>query len=57
MALHGELLIGGASRLGANGAIRGVEAATGEPLEPGLGGAPPPDREEAVRHAAEAVGH
>ncbi|MGH1558551.1 hypothetical protein ACRAWD_14115 [Caulobacter segnis] len=39
MHLTGELLIGGESRKGTNGEIKGINPATGEILEPAFGGA------------------
>ncbi len=54
MTLTGSLLIGGTERRGTNGEIRGLDAATGEKLEPAFGGATADDLEEACRLAAEA---
>ncbi|KQT62049.1 MULTISPECIES: aldehyde dehydrogenase (NADP(+)) [unclassified Aureimonas] len=47
MSISGENLIGGQSRRGTNGELRGIAAATGEQLEPGFGGATAADLEEA----------
>nr|WP_295114162.1 aldehyde dehydrogenase (NADP(+)) [uncultured Caulobacter sp.] len=52
--LTGELLIGGNSRKGTNGEIRGENPATGEVLEPAFGGATKADIEEAAALAHEA---
>lgn len=54
--LTGELLIGGESRKGTNGEIKGVNPATGETLEPAFGGATKADVEQAAALAAEAFG-
>ncbi|RIY01391.1 aldehyde dehydrogenase (NADP(+)) [Aureimonas flava] len=54
MTLNGRLLIGGAERRGTDGEIRGLDAASGEPQEPGFGGATLADLDEACRLAAEA---
>lgn len=54
MRLTGELLIGGESRMGTNGQIKGVDPATGETLEPAFGGATRADVEQAAALAAEA---
>ena len=54
MHLTGELLIGGNSRKGTNGEIRGENPATGEVLEPAFGGATKADIEEAAALAHEA---
>jgi alpha-ketoglutaric semialdehyde dehydrogenase len=54
--LTGELLIGGESRMGSNGEIKGVNPATGETLEPAFGGATKADVEQAAALAAEAFG-
>lgn len=54
--LTGELLIGGESRKGTNGEIKGVNPATGEALEPAFGGATKADVEQAAALAAEAFG-
>ena len=52
--LTGELLIGGKSRFGTNGEIKGVNPATGETLDPAFGGATKADVDEAAALAAEA---
>lgn len=54
MHLTGELLIGGESRKGTNGEIKGVNPATGETLEPAFGGATKADVEAAAALAHEA---
>ena len=54
MALTGDLLIGGATRHGGAGEIFGRDAASGDTLQPGFGGAERRDVEEACRLAAEA---
>ena len=54
MHLTGELLIGGDSRKGTNGEIKGVNPATGETLEPAFGGATQADVEAAAALAHEA---
>ncbi|MDX1730036.1 MAG: aldehyde dehydrogenase family protein, partial [Aurantimonas coralicida] len=54
MALTGDLLIGGATRHGTAGDIHGLDAATGEKLEPAFGAAGPDDLEKACALAAEA---
>lgn len=54
--LTGELLIGGKSRMGTNGEIKGVNPATGETLEPAFGGATKADIDEAAALAAAAFG-
>ena len=56
MRLTGELLIGGESRMGTNGEIRGVDPATGQTLEPAFGGATRADVDQAAALAAEAFG-
>lgn len=56
MHLTGELLIGGESRMGTNGEIKGVNPATGDTLEPAFGGATKADVEQAAALAAEAFG-
>ena len=54
MQLTGELLIGGDSRFGTNGEIKGVNPATGQTLEPAFGGATKADVDQAaaLAHAA-----
>lgn len=54
MQLTGELLIGGDSRFGTNGEIKGVNPATGETLEPAFGGATKADVDQAAALAHEA---
>lgn len=54
MTLTGSMLIGGTAREGTNGAVYGVDAATGARLEPRFGGASHADLEEACAFAAEA---
>ncbi|HJV40415.1 MAG TPA: aldehyde dehydrogenase (NADP(+)) [Caulobacter sp.] len=54
MHLTGELLIGGESRKGTNGEIKGVNPATGETLEPAFGGATKADVDAAAALAHEA---
>ncbi len=54
MTLTGELLIGGASRFGTHGEIKGVNPASGETLEPAFGGATPADVAAAAALAQEA---
>lgn len=54
MTLSGNLLIGGMSRFGQNGEVRGIDAATGAPIEPVFGGALLADLSEACRLAWEA---
>ena len=56
MHLTGELLIGGESRMGTQGEIKGVNPATGETLEPAFGGATRADVDEAAALAAAAFG-
>ena len=48
MDLTGELLIGATATRGANGELRAVEAATGNKLEPGFGGATLQDLDRAA---------
>ncbi|WP_299016696.1 aldehyde dehydrogenase (NADP(+)) [uncultured Caulobacter sp.] len=54
MHLTGQLLIGGESRKGTNGEIKGVNPATGEILEPAFGGATKADVDAAAALAHEA---
>jgi alpha-ketoglutaric semialdehyde dehydrogenase len=54
MPLTGELLIGHSARRGTNGEIFGLDAATGEKLQPGFGGATLDDLEQAASLAAAA---
>jgi 2,5-dioxopentanoate dehydrogenase len=54
MPLTGELLIGLSARRGTNGEIFGLDAATGEKLQPGFGGATLDDLEQAASLAAAA---
>ena len=54
MQLTGELLIGGDSRFGTNGEIKGVNPATGQTLEPAFGGATKADVDQAAALAHEA---
>jgi 2,5-dioxopentanoate dehydrogenase len=52
--INGEMFIGGRAVKGSNGEIRGLNAATGEPLEPIFAGATPDQLDEACRLADEA---
>ena len=54
MALNGKLLIGSAERRGNHGEVRGLDAATGEAMEPIFGGASRDDLDDACRLADEA---
>src|SRR3954447_8550142 len=54
MPIKGELLIGRSARRGTNGEIFGLDAATGEKLQPGFGGATLDDLEEAAALASAA---
>ncbi len=54
MPLTGELLIGHSARRGTNGEIFGLDAATGEKLQTGFGGATLDDLEQAASLAAAA---
>ncbi|HYI70570.1 MAG TPA: aldehyde dehydrogenase (NADP(+)) [Skermanella sp.] len=54
MPVTGELLIGHSARRGTNGEIFGLDAATGEKLQPGFGGATLDDLEQAASLAAAA---
>ena len=55
MELTGHMLIGGEARAGANGEVFGIDAATGERLEPAFGGATAADLDLACRLADEAA--
>jgi 2,5-dioxopentanoate dehydrogenase len=54
MPIKGELLIGRSARRGTNGEVFGLDAATGEKLQPGFGGATLDDLEEAAALASAA---
>ena len=54
MPITGELLIGRSARRGTNGEIFGLDAASGEKLQPGFGGATLDDLEEAAALASAA---
>ncbi|WP_345900260.1 aldehyde dehydrogenase family protein, partial [Martelella sp. UBA3392] len=54
MKITGELLIGNQTRMGANGTLTAVEAATGKALSGAFGGASAADLDEAVRLAWQA---
>lgn len=54
MPITGELLIGRSARRGKNGEVFGLDAATGEKLQPGFGGATLDDLEEAAALASAA---
>jgi len=54
MPITGELLIGRSARRGTNGEVFGLDAASGEKLQPGFGGATLDDLEEAAALAAAA---
>ena len=54
MGLAGELLIGGTSRAGRSGALRGFDPTAGAPLEPAFGGASAEDLDAACALAAAA---
>ncbi|MGZ5181838.1 MAG: aldehyde dehydrogenase (NADP(+)) [Ramlibacter sp.] len=54
MNVFGEMLIGSAALRGTNGAIRAVNPATGETMEPAFGGATPADLERACALAWQA---
>src|SRR3954468_13984859 len=54
MPIKGELLIGRSARRGTNGEIFGLDAASGEKLQPGFGGATLDDLEEAAALASAA---
>src|SRR3954451_25050971 len=54
MPITGELLIGRSARRGTNGEVFGLDAASGEKLQPGFGGATLDDLEEAAALASAA---
>src|SRR3954462_5593976 len=54
MPIKGELLLGRSARRGTNGEVFGLDAATGEKLQPGFGGATLDDLEEAAALASAA---
>ncbi|HCE6623387.1 aldehyde dehydrogenase (NADP(+)) [Pseudomonas aeruginosa] len=54
MPISGQILVGQTASFGANGQIWGINAATGEKLEPGFGGATKDDLERACALASEA---
>src|SRR3954454_1473946 len=54
MPIKGELLIGRSARRGTNGEVFGLDAATGEKLQPGFGGATLDDLEQAAALASAA---
>ncbi|PHY12415.1 aldehyde dehydrogenase (NADP(+)), partial [Caulobacter sp. B11] len=54
MRLTGELLIGGGATRGSQGELRGIDAASGEALEPAFGGATLSDLDAACALAASA---
>ena len=51
MEITGHLLIGSRSQFGSGGEFQGINAASGEPIEPVFGGASPNDVDEACRLA------